>query len=248
MQIQLIRNATLKIQYGGHTLLIDPDLANKHAREPLAGIANNPTAELPVPLEEVLEGIDAVLVSHLHQDHFDAVAQELLPKYLPLFCQPEDQAKIASSGFRDVHPVVDALEWQSIKIIRTPAQHGTGVWAERLAPVSGFVLQADSEPAVYWCGDTILYPAVNEVIENYSPEIIITHSGGALIGDSGAIIMDIEQTMALAHEAPDATIVAVHLEALDHCPVKRGDLSAAAQEAGIGGRIHIPDDGEVLRL
>ncbi|MDH3944436.1 MAG: MBL fold metallo-hydrolase, partial [Anaerolineae bacterium] len=156
MQIQLIRNATLKIQYGGHTLLIDPDLANKHAREPLAGIANNPTAELPVPLEEVLEGIDAVLVSHLHQDHFDAVAQELLPKYLPLFCQPEDQAKIASSGFRDVLPVVDALEWQSNKIIRTPAQHGTGVWAERLAPVSGFVLQADSEPAVYWCGDTIL--------------------------------------------------------------------------------------------
>ena len=32
----------------------------------------------------------AVLATHLHQDHFDATAARLLPRDLPLLCQPED--------------------------------------------------------------------------------------------------------------------------------------------------------------
>ena len=42
MQIKLIRNATMRLHYGGKSLLLDPDLAPKHAREPLAGLENNP--------------------------------------------------------------------------------------------------------------------------------------------------------------------------------------------------------------
>jgi len=47
------------------------------------------------------------LVSHLHSDHFDPAAQELLPKSTPIFCQPEDKATIETKGFSSVTPVTD---------------------------------------------------------------------------------------------------------------------------------------------
>lgn len=42
------------------------------------------------------------------------------------------------------------------------------------------------------------------------------------------------------------TVVANHLEALGHCPVTRSELLAAAQEAGLGERLRVPDDGATL--
>lgn len=248
MKIQLIRNATLRVDYGGKLFLIDPDLGDKHSRDPLAGKARNPTVDLPIPANQVIDGIEMVLVSHLHQDHFDAAAQELLPKDLPLFCQPEDESKIIEFGFNDVRLIDQNVEWEGISITRTAAQHGSGVWAERLAPVSGFVFRAKGEPTIYWAGDTIYYPPVKEVIDEVKPDIIVTHSGGAQLGDSGPILMDIEQTISVCKNAPEAKIVAVHLEALDHCAVTRAELESAATSAGIIERVIIPKDGETITL
>jgi L-ascorbate metabolism protein UlaG (beta-lactamase superfamily) len=36
MQLQLIRSATLRIEYAGHTFVIDPYLAAKHSRPSFA--------------------------------------------------------------------------------------------------------------------------------------------------------------------------------------------------------------------
>jgi hypothetical protein len=49
-----------------------------------------------------------------------------------------------------------------------------------------------------------------------------------------------------ARAAPRATVVAVHLEALNHCPVTRAELRAAVDAAGVGARVAIPADGETL--
>jgi len=246
MQIQLIRNATLRVHYGGKLILIDPDLGDKHTRDPLAGQSRNPTVDLPISAIQVIDGIEMVLVSHLHQDHFDAAAQEMLQKDLPLFCQPEDEPTIREYGFAAVHPIDQNVIWEGITIARTPAQHGSGVWAERLAPVSGFVFKADGEPTLYWTGDTIYYPAVKYVFDEVIPDVIVTHSGGAQLGESRPIIMDIEQTLIVCNAAPRAKVVAVHLEALDHCPVERAELEAAAQGSGFMDRVFIPVDGEML--
>ena len=52
----------------------------------------NPLVELPFPAEEVVRGIDGCIVTHLHGDHFDDAAAELLPRDLPLLTQPESAA------------------------------------------------------------------------------------------------------------------------------------------------------------
>ncbi len=247
MHIQLIRNATLRLHYAGRTLLTDPALDPKHARPTLAGRSPNPTVDLPLPAEDVVRGAEAALITHLHRDHFDDTAARLLPADLPLLCQPEAADRLRGLGFTTVIPVDGAIEWEGIAVTRTPGEHGRGAWAEQLNPVCGFVLRAAGEPCVYWCGDTIWYEAAGEVIRRERPDVILTHSGGAELEDSGPIVMDAAQTVALCRAAPDARVVAIHLEALDHCLVARADLRAFADRYGIEPRqLLIPADGETL--
>ncbi len=96
MKFRLLRNATLKLDIAGRTVLIDPFFAPKGSRPSLHGRAPNPMVELPVSVDEILDGVELVVVSHLHADHFDPVAHELVPKHLPLICQPGDEDKIRS--------------------------------------------------------------------------------------------------------------------------------------------------------
>jgi L-ascorbate metabolism protein UlaG (beta-lactamase superfamily) len=247
VNIQLIRNATMKITYAGRTILTDPMLSPKGAIRSFANIAPNPTTDLPFPAAEVVQGINSVLVTHTHPDHFDSVAGELLPKEIPVFCQPGDEGRFTGDGFQNVIPIETSHTWEDITITRTGGRHGSGPILERMGKVSGFVLQADGEPTVYWVGDSIWCEEVEQAIRAFHPDIIITHSGGATIPGFDPILMGEEDTLKAVNTTPNATIVAIHTESLDHCPVTRGNLQKMADEAGIpASRLMIPADGETL--
>lgn len=253
MDLQLIRNATLILNYGGVRFLIDPDLAPQHERPSFTGAERNPTVDLPMSLDDVLIGIDAVVVSHLHADHFDTVAKDVLPKSIPLFCQPSDKERIEESGFSGVQVVEDTIIHAGVTIARVGGHHGTGDVEQLMGRVSGFVFSADNEPTLYWAGDTVLCEEVESAIKTYQPDVIVTHSGGAMwknqAGEPVYIIMDALQTVNVAQQAPDSTIVATHMEALDHCTTTRLALRDAATQAGISeGRLLIPVDGDMLTL
>jgi L-ascorbate metabolism protein UlaG (beta-lactamase superfamily) len=242
MNIQLIRNATLRLEYAGRTLLIDPYFASKHSLPSFAGVSLNPTVELPVPIQTMTKNIDACLVSHLHSDHFDEVAWTNLPKTLELFCQPCDEQEIKSKGFENVTPITDAVTWHDITITRTPGQHGSGKPLEDMGLVSGFVFQAAGEPVLYWAGDTILYSDVRETLKRYNPDVIVTHSCAAK-WDGTLIVMDALQTLEVCRLVPNSKVVATHMEALDHATLNRADLRAHAQAAGVTNLL-IPSNGE----
>lgn len=245
MELQLIRNATLRLRYNGRLILIDPFLAPKHTLEMFAGIAPNPLVDLPCKPEEVVEGVEMVVVSHLHVDHFDEVARELLPKKLPLLCQPGDAETIRGYGFGQVKPVEEGIEWEGIRIRRSAGQHGKGMWRERMGEVSGFVFEATGEPTLYWMGDTIWCRAVEEVIKEVKPELIVTHSSGAKFEGGSPIVMDATQTAAVCRAAPNATVIATHMESLDHGTVSRAELRATALAGNLPPeRLLIPEDGE----
>jgi L-ascorbate metabolism protein UlaG (beta-lactamase superfamily) len=249
MEVQLIRNATMRWTYAGHLFLTDPYFATKHTWPPLAGKSPNPQVDLPASPATILAGVETVLISHLHPDHFDPVAQQLIPKDLPLLCQPTDETELREKGFRQVIPVHQSLNWHGISLIRTAGQHGYGVWAERMGPVCGFVLQAPEEPTMYWAGDTVWYEAVRQTILQYRPAVIIIHSSGADFGSSGPIIMDAAQTVAVCQVAAPARVIAVHLETFDFDTVSRAALRVAAEIAQIPSeQLRIPQDGETLTI
>ncbi len=247
IKIQLIRNATMKLFYGGKTFLTDPMLSKKGEIRSFAGIASNPTVEMPLPLEELLSGVDAVIVSHLHPDHYHRASEQAILLTKPVFCQPVDSGSIKKDGFTFATPIQDAENWENIVITRVAGKHGSDSILEKMGEVSGFVFQADNLPTVYWAGDTVWCEEVAETIRKFAPQIIITHSGGATIPGFAPILMDAQQTVTTAQNAPNTVLVAIHLESLDHCRVSRAELRVAATEAGIKpSRLLIPEDGETL--
>lgn len=248
MRLQLLRNATLKLEIIGRTVLIDPFFAPKGSRPSFTGRALNPLVELPTSPAEILEGVELVIVSHLHADHFDPVAQSLLPKHLPLICQPGDEATIRCYGFEDVIPLAKVIDWNGIRLQRREGSHGLGPVVQKMGSVMGFSITAKNEPAVYWAGDTVLYPAVETIIASTKPEIIIIHACGAR-WDGDLIVMDAAEAAATCKLAPDAIVIATHMDSLDHANVSRDVLRRYASEHGISPQqLLIPLDGETLQL
>jgi L-ascorbate metabolism protein UlaG (beta-lactamase superfamily) len=251
MDLTLIRNATLLLEMGGRRLLVDPALDPAGARPPIPNTADprpNPLVELPRPADEIVAGVDAVLVTHLHADHFDDAAVALLERRVPLACQPPDEPILRERGFTDVRPVAGGIDLCGIGVARTGGRHGTGDIGRRMGPVSGFVLRAAGEPVLYVAGDTIWCDEVDAALAEHDPDVVVVNAGGARFLEGDPIIMDADDVVETARAAPRATVVAVHLEALNHCPITREELRAAVDDAGVGTRVRIPADGETLRF
>jgi L-ascorbate metabolism protein UlaG (beta-lactamase superfamily) len=249
MRLRLIRNATLLVKVADRILLVDPMLDPAGTRPPVEDTANpvrNPLVELPEPAEVVIAGLDGVLVTHLHRDHLDDTAIRLLPKDLPVFCQPPDVERLAA--FTDVRPVADALEWDGLRIARTAGRHGTGEIGEAMAPVSGFVLAAAGEPTLYIAGDTIWCDEVAEAIDRHRPDVVVVNAGAARFLEGDPIVMTADDVVTVARRAPDARVVAVHLEAINHCPLTRADLHQRLHDEALTERVTVPEDGAEVPL
>lgn len=250
LKIQLIRHAALWLEYGGVTFLIDPMLSGQGANPPIVNTANerrNPLVPLPGPVQQWLAP-DAVLVTHLHQDHWDAAAVELLPHKLPLIVQDGDQETFASQGFEHITVVEDhaTISFRGVTLTRTGGRHGTGEIGERMGKVSGFIFRAEGEPVLYLAGDTIWCDKVRQALDEHNPEVVIVNAGGARFVTGGHITMDDQDIVDLCRYAPNARIAAVHMDAINHCAVTRELLGVRLEQEGLTERVGIPLDGESI--
>ena len=218
MNYTLVRNATALLSFGGQRFLIDPMLDPAGFRPPVGNTPNqkpNPLVELPEGWEAAIANPGALVVTHLHKDHFDDTAAEYLDHDVPLFGQPEDVERLTGYGFTDLRPVTDEAEFGDVRLTRTPGHHGTGEIGKRMAPVSGFVFDAPNETRVYLAGDTIWCPEVAEVIADHRPDVIVLNASGARFLEGDPIVMTGEDIAEAHRAAPEALLIVVHLEAVN---------------------------------
>lgn len=200
--------------------------------------------------------VDAVIVTHTHLDHWDPVAQEQLPKAIPVFVQYEADAEtIRSQGFTDVRVVGADSEFKGVTLSKTGGQHGTEEMyavpplAKALGDVMGFVLQAENYQTVYFVGDTIWRGEVEEALSRYRPQVVVLNTGDARMnGFEGSIIMGKQDTLRTLEHAPEATVVAVHMDTVNHTALSRKELRKFVEEKSLQERVLVPADGEWLKF
>lgn len=253
MKIRQIRNATVVLNYAGTRLLVDPYLAEQGANPGFEGTINshlrNPTAPLPISVGEIIDA-DAVILTHVHPDHWDEAAINLIPKGMPIYTQSTaDQALVISQGFTDVN-LIEGTVLNGIKFFQTNGQHGSDealqAIGEILGDVCGVVLQHPAEQTLYIAGDTVWNHHVTEALEQFKPEVILLNAGDAQVIGLGSIIMGKEDVWRVFQAAPQAQIVATHLESVNHAVLTRQELAQFCEEKSMTSRVSIPADGETL--
>lgn len=249
MNIQQIRNATLVVQYAGKKFLIDPMLAEKGTYPPFPNSLRqdqfNPLASLPTSIANIIHDIDAVIVTHLHLDHFDDAAKEVLPKDIKMFVQNEEDAKeVKNAGFQNIEVLQEDTVFEGIQLIKTKGEHGSGEILKIAGLVCGVVFKHPNEKTLYIAGDTVWYEAVQEVIETHKPEIIVVNGGDNQFLEGGSLVMGKDDIYQVYKAAPNVKIISVHMEAVNHWTLSREELKSFSNEKGISSNILVPDDGE----
>jgi L-ascorbate metabolism protein UlaG (beta-lactamase superfamily) len=244
--VQLVRHATLLVRTKKITFLVDPMLSGKGAMDPVANAGNDiriPMVDLPFDVEKMLNGIDAVFVTHTHRDHWDAEAQKVIGKTKPVFCQPSDLEKIRGQGFTNVIAIEDKTTFKGITIYRTGGQHGTGEIGQKMGIVSGFVFD-NGNSRLYIAGDTIWCRDVEDALARFTPATIVVNAGGAQFPAGAPITMSEADVMSVS-KATTGPVVAVHMDTVNHCNVTRSILKKFIAENNLTN-VRIPDDGSTL--
>lgn len=258
VQIQQIRNATLKLEYAGRTFLVDPMLGARGAYPGFKGTYNqhlrNPLVELPIPAAEVMRGVDAVVVTHTHLDHWDGGEHAFVPKDLPIFVQHQaDAEQVRGQGYRDVRVIGGSAEFEGVRLTRTGGQHGTDAMfavepvAGLLGQAMGVVFQAPGAATVYVVGDTTWHGEVEQALAAFKPDVVVLNTGDArVLGFTGSIIMGRDDVLRAARAAPGAAIVATHMDAINHMTLSREVLRDHVRQNGLEDRVRVPADGETM--
>jgi L-ascorbate metabolism protein UlaG (beta-lactamase superfamily) len=206
---------------------------------------NNPMVSLPTSIDNIISDIDAVIVTHLHLDHWDDTAIEALPKDIKLFVQNDEDAKvITDAGFTSIEVLTEDTMFDDIQFIKTKGEHGRGSVLELAGQVCGVVFKHPSEKTLYLAGDTVWYEAVHEVIETHNPEIIVVAGGDNQFLEGGSLVMGKDDIHEVHKAAPSGKIISNHMEAVNHWTLSREDLRNFSNEKGISSNVLVPDDGE----
>ncbi|MEU4677237.1 MBL fold metallo-hydrolase [Micromonospora sp. NPDC023737] len=257
-EVTFIGTATTVLRIGGFTLLTDPNFLHRGQRAYLGkGLWSRRRTDPALRIAQ-LPSLDAVLLSHLHGDHFDRVARRELDRELPILTTPAAERKLRSWGFRAAEGLPT---WQShelrgdgefLRLTSLPGQHGPGLLDRLLPDVMGTMIDlvcgGTRAFRLYVTGDTLNRPQLARIPERY-PDIdaMLIHLGGTKV--AGILLtMDARHGADLVELIRPKLIVPIHY---DDYPVFRSPLShfvAEARRRGIIRQVRTIERGETVPL
>src|SRR5918997_2604792 len=176
-------NATTLLRLGPFTLLTDPSFLHRGQRAYLGKGLWTKRLTDPTLQPTQLPPLDAIVLSHMHGDHWDDIPPRHLNKATPVVTTQEAARRLGQKGFgatADLEPwqqhVIrrgDSADGTELRITGVPGVHGPGPLAKVLPPVMGSVLELYRGGQVTWrgyiTGDTLYRPWLGEVLERCGP-------------------------------------------------------------------------------
>ncbi len=259
-----IGNATTLIRYGELTLLTDPNFLHAGQYAYLGhGLVSRRRTEPALDVTE-LPPLDGVVLSHLHGDHWDRVAQRGLDRDLPVVTTPHARAKLHHRGFRGA---LGLATWESttltrgrtsVQVTALPGRHATGWTRHLLPPVMGSMLEfsTDAGPVemrLYLSGDTLMVDDLAEIPRRF-PRVDngVLHLGGTRIPAGwrfGRLVtMDATQGADLVQLVDPTVAVPVHHDDYPVFTSPLADFRAEIDRRGLLDRVRFVERGGTVPL
>lgn len=220
--LTFVGTATTVLRLGSFTVLTDPNFLHRGERAYLGyGLSSRRRTE-PMGIPDDLGGLDAVVLSHLHGDHFDRRARARLPRGVPITTTGSAERRLRKWGFTAATALDTWDSWtttrgdEQLRVTAVPARHGPVVLHRALPSVMGSIIEwergGQTLLRVYQTGDTLCGSYLRPIHERY-PDIdaMVIHLGGTRI--AGVLLtLDAEQGADVVELIRPALTVPVHYD------------------------------------
>lgn len=258
--LTFIGNATTLIRFGALTLLTDPNFLHRGQRAYLGyGLTSKRLTEPALSISELPE-LDAVVLSHLHGDHWDRVAHRGLDHDLPVITTPHASRRLQWRGFPratglrtwTAHTIVRG--GTTVRITSLPGRHAPS-WAHfLLPPVMGSMLEFGTterlaQLRIYLSGDTLMVQELQQIPVRF-PDIDagVLHLGGTTLPGGLMVTMNGQQGADLMQLINPATIIPVHYNDYSVFASPLADFRDTIQHRGIADRVTFVEPGQTVSL
>ncbi|MDT7597532.1 MAG: hypothetical protein QOJ06_3078 [Pseudonocardiales bacterium] len=257
-RLTFVGTATTLLRLGGFTLLTDPNFLHRGQHVHLGyGLFSRRRTE-PALQPDELPALDAMVLSHLHGDHFDRIARRKLDRGLPIVTTAHAARRLRRWGFRSVAAVQTWQSWvltrgaERLTITAVPGQHGPAGVHRLLPPVMGsvFQLRRPGEPdlQVYITGDTLNRPMLRAIGERFPAlDAMVLHLGGTRV--LGVLVtMDGRQGTDLMAQIRPGTTVPVHYDDYSVFRSPLQDFLNEARSRGLADGVQVAHRGQTVQL
>jgi len=257
--IFFIGTATVLIRFAGFTILTDPNFLHSGEKVRLGyGLRSTRRTNPAIEIEH-LPPLDLVVLSHMHEDHFDRVAEQKLDKSVPIVTTHHAAAALSDAGFAQPK----ALDtWDSIvvtkgdaklRITSMPGRHGPGILSKALPPVMGSMLEFSTSGntslfRMYITGDTLIHEALKEIPRRYSGiDLALLHLGGTMV--AGILLtMDGKQGVQMLKIVKPNLAIPIHFNDYTVFKSPLRDFAREVKAAGLERQVRYIRHGETYRF
>lgn len=251
-----VGTATVLLRYAGFTILTDPNFLHQGDHIHLGyGIQAVRLTQPAVEMDE-LPPLDLVVLSHMHEDHFDRLVAQKLNKDIPIVTT--EHAADALRKMKFDHPY-SLKTWEALTIAKgenqlhitaMPGRHGLGPLSRLLPPVMGSMLEFETSDGkialrVYITGDTLIYKDLKQIPRRY-PDIhlALLHLGGTTI--FGAVItMDGKHGVEAVRLIHPHEAIPIHFNDYNVFKSPLEDFKQAVASAGLEHRVRYLNHGDI---
>ena len=256
--LTFVGTATTVLRLGGFTLLTDPNFIRRGQRVHLGYGLTSKRRTDPALTPAQLPAYDALVLSHLHGDHFDRVARRELPKTPPVVTTDRAASKLRKWGFTGATGLDHWASWETtrgterLRVTAVPGQHGPAGVHRLLPPVIGTILDLENAGGqvlrVYVTGDTLDVPRLGEVTERFPDiDVMVTHLGGTKV--LGVLVtMDGRQGTSLVERIRPRAVVPVHYDDYGVFRSPLSDFVGEMTRRGHSGLLRTVGRGETVDL
>jgi L-ascorbate metabolism protein UlaG (beta-lactamase superfamily) len=258
--LYFVGNATTVIRYGGFTLLTDPNFLRRGERAHLGyGLSSRRVRDPAITIGE-LPNIDAVVLSHLHGDHWDRYATRHLDRDLPIATTPHASRGLARRGFGRTRGLRTWREHEfikhgrSVRVTAMPGRHAFGLPGRLLPPVMGTMLEfgpvgGGTELRIYISGDTLMYDGLREIPRRYPDiDLGVVHLGGTNLLGLAMVTMDGRQGADWTELVRCRRVVPVHYDDYTVFGSPLSDYEEETRARGLADVVHPIERGTALPL